>query len=93
MIRRSILLAVYLIAGCVLGDLLAWLILIPVALVKHLTDAWVGTVADVGGEMGGPGRVTQLGSRRPRRQPSPHGPSQRSCRSRSSFRLRQSCIT
>ena len=52
MIRRSILLVVYLVAGYVLGDLLAWLLLVPVALVKHLSDHWVGTVASIGGVLG-----------------------------------------
>ncbi|MBV9997472.1 MAG: type IV secretory system conjugative DNA transfer family protein [Caulobacteraceae bacterium] len=52
MIRRSILLVVSLVAGYVLGDLLAWLLLIPVAMVKHLSDHWVGGVAVGGGVLG-----------------------------------------
>jgi hypothetical protein len=38
MIRRGISLILHIIAGYGLGDLLAWLILIPIALVKHLID-------------------------------------------------------
>ena len=52
MIRSGIMLVLYLVAGYVLGDLLAWLLLTPVALVKHLTDHWVGTVVSVGGAVG-----------------------------------------
>ena len=52
MIRRAILLIVYLVAGYVLGDLLAHLVLIPVAAIKHLNDVVVNRWAVAGGLLG-----------------------------------------
>jgi type IV secretion system protein VirD4 len=52
MIRRAILLIVYLVAGYVLGNLLAHLVLIPVAAIKHLSDVAVNRWAVAGGLLG-----------------------------------------
>ena len=52
MIRRAILLIVYLVAGYVLGNLVAHLVLIPVAAIKHLSDVVVNRWAIAGGVLG-----------------------------------------
>jgi len=52
MIRRAILLIVYLIAGYVLGNLVAHLVLIPVAAIRHLSDVVVNRWAVAGGLLG-----------------------------------------
>jgi type IV secretion system protein VirD4 len=52
MIRRGILLVVFLIAGYVLGNLVAHLILIPIAAIKHLSNGLVNTLSTVGGVLG-----------------------------------------
>jgi type IV secretion system protein VirD4 len=51
-IRRSVLLVLYLIVGYVLGDMLAYVLLIPGALVKHVDNGWAGGIANVGGVLG-----------------------------------------
>lgn len=52
MIRRGVLLVVYLIGGYVLGELLAELVLLPVAAIKHLGQGLVHTLAVTGGLLG-----------------------------------------
>jgi type IV secretion system protein VirD4 len=52
MVRRVILLIVYLVAGYVLGNLVAHLILIPVAAIKHLSAGLVTSLAVAGGLLG-----------------------------------------
>jgi type IV secretion system protein VirD4 len=52
MIRRGILLVVYLVAGYVLGNLVAHLVLIPVAAIKHLSAGLVTGLAVAGGLLG-----------------------------------------
>jgi type IV secretion system protein VirD4 len=52
MVRRVILLIVYLVAGYVLGNLVAHLVLIPVAAIKHLSAGLVTSLAVAGGLLG-----------------------------------------
>jgi type IV secretion system protein VirD4 len=52
MVRRVILLIVYLVAGYVLGNLVVHLILIPVAAIKHLSTDLVTSLAVAGGLLG-----------------------------------------
>jgi len=51
-IRRGILLVVFLLAGYVLGNLVAHLVLIPIAAIKHLSNGLVNTLSAVGGVLG-----------------------------------------
>jgi type IV secretion system protein VirD4 len=51
-IRRSVLLILYLVTGYVLGDMLTWVLLIPVALVRHVDNHWAGSIANIGGLFG-----------------------------------------
>ncbi len=52
MIRRGILLVACMIAGYVLGNLVAHLVLIPVAAIKHLSNGLVNTLSAGGGVLG-----------------------------------------
>ncbi len=52
MIRRGILLVVFLVAGYVLGNLVAHLVVIPIAAIKHLSNGLVNTLSALGGVLG-----------------------------------------
>jgi hypothetical protein len=52
MVRRVILLIVYLAASNVLGNLVVHLVLIPVAVIKHLSAGLVTSLAVAGGLLG-----------------------------------------